>query len=160
MSDRKRTTGDRSQPEEAQHSIPAAHEPPDELDAIKAQVPERKSRFLRIAGLTILGPFLAIGLGLYLYLTGGRYVTQPITPTSNRTKIAVSTDISGRVSEVLVRSNQVVKPGDVLFRIDAEPFQLAVDEAKAKVARPRSKTVRCGNILYREKLASHRKGQG
>jgi multidrug resistance efflux pump len=48
--------------------------------------------------------------------------------------VAVAPDVSGLVSEVLVHDNQAVKRGDVLFRIDPERFQLALQDATATAA--------------------------
>jgi membrane fusion protein (multidrug efflux system) len=49
-------------------------------------------------------------------------------------KLAVSTDVSGIVSEVAVKEGQHVNPGDVLFRLDQRPFQIALAGAKANMA--------------------------
>jgi membrane fusion protein (multidrug efflux system) len=46
-------------------------------------------------------------------------------------KLAVSTDVSGIVAEVTVHDGQTVHKGDVLLRLDAAPFQHAVDSARA-----------------------------
>jgi RND family efflux transporter MFP subunit len=46
----------------------------------------------------------------------------------------VAADVSGLVSDVLVRDNQAVVKGQVLFRIDAVRFQLALQQAEANVA--------------------------
>ncbi|MGI9421874.1 MAG: HlyD family secretion protein [Hyphomicrobiaceae bacterium] len=156
MSNRKRQSDERSAADQAaQERTASAAAVPTEVPEI--QSPTRKRRFFRIAALTLLGPLLAVAIGLYLYLTGGRYVTTDNAYIKSD-KVAVSTDISGRVSEVLVRSNQVVKPGDVLFRIDAEPFQLAVDEAKAKLLAAKQDG-EVQKYLYREKLASLEKAR-
>ncbi|HEV7874710.1 MAG TPA: HlyD family secretion protein [Enterovirga sp.] len=48
--------------------------------------------------------------------------------------VAVAPDVSGLVTEVLVRDNQEVRPGDVLFRIDPERFRVALRQADAAVA--------------------------
>lgn len=48
--------------------------------------------------------------------------------------INVAADVPGYVVDVPVKDNQQVKKGDVLMRIDAEHYQLAVDQAKAMVA--------------------------
>jgi membrane fusion protein, multidrug efflux system len=42
-------------------------------------------------------------------------------------------DVGGRIVELDVRNNQAVRKGDVLFRIDPEPYQLRVDAARAAV---------------------------
>ena len=49
-------------------------------------------------------------------------------------KLAVSTDVSGIVGEVAVKEGQHVKAGDVLFRLDHRPFQIALAGAKANLA--------------------------
>jgi RND family efflux transporter MFP subunit len=48
--------------------------------------------------------------------------------------VAVAPDVSGLVTDVLVEDNQTVHRGDVLFRIDAERFRLALVTAEAVVA--------------------------
>ena len=45
--------------------------------------------------------------------------------------VAVTPDVSGLVTEVMVKDNQPVKKGDMLFRIDPERFQLALRQADA-----------------------------
>jgi len=48
--------------------------------------------------------------------------------------VAVTPDVSGLVSEVLVGDNQTVAKGQVLFRIDPVRFNLALRQAEATVA--------------------------
>jgi multidrug resistance efflux pump len=48
--------------------------------------------------------------------------------------VAVAPDVSGMVSDVLVRDNQDVNRGDILFRIDPDRFQLALRQADAALA--------------------------
>jgi RND family efflux transporter MFP subunit len=45
--------------------------------------------------------------------------------------VGIAPDVSGLVSEVLVKDNQVVKKGDVLFRVDRERFTIALAQADA-----------------------------
>ena len=47
--------------------------------------------------------------------------------------VAISPDVDGRVVAVEVAENQLVRQGDVLFRLDPEPFQIALDMAEAKM---------------------------
>ena len=42
--------------------------------------------------------------------------------------------VTGTVTEVPIEPNRPIKKGDVLFKMDAEPFQLAVKAAEAKLA--------------------------
>jgi len=63
---------------------------------------------------------LAIVAGLRLF---DYYINAPWT-RDGRVRadvVAVAPDVSGLVSQVLVKDNQSVRRGDVLFRIDQEP---------------------------------------
>ncbi len=51
------------------------------------------------------------------------FTTTPILP-----------DVRGRVIEVPVQPNALLKTGDVLFRIDPQPYQYVVDQKKALLA--------------------------
>jgi membrane fusion protein (multidrug efflux system) len=46
----------------------------------------------------------------------------------------VSTDVSGLIKTVDVHEGQQVKQGDTLFTLDPQPFQIALDNAKAALA--------------------------
>src|ERR1700746_1425007 len=47
--------------------------------------------------------------------------------------VHLAPDVSGRVVELDVRDNQAVRKGDVLFRIDPDPYRMRVDQARAAV---------------------------
>jgi membrane fusion protein, multidrug efflux system len=47
--------------------------------------------------------------------------------------VHLAPDVSGRIIELNIRDNQAVRKGDMLFRIDPEPYQLRVDQARAAV---------------------------
>ena len=49
-------------------------------------------------------------------------------------KVSISAEVGGRIVEVLVRENQQVRAGDLLFRIDPEPYQIAERQADAAIA--------------------------
>lgn len=59
----------------------------------------------------------------YSELARNYYVSTPVVPL-----------VKGRVTDVPVKPNQPVKKGDVLFRIDAEPFQEKVASLTARLA--------------------------
>ena len=46
--------------------------------------------------------------------------------------VSVANDVSGIVAQVAVREGQLVKQGDLLFRLDDEPFRIALDGANAQ----------------------------
>src|SRR5215813_12196296 len=81
--------------------------------------------------LIILGVIVA----LYLY----SIIADRMTPYTSQAivqayVVRVAPEVSGRVLEVGVTDNQKVNAGELLFRIDPEPYQLALQEAEAKVA--------------------------
>jgi membrane fusion protein (multidrug efflux system) len=94
-----------------------------------------KRRWGRLA--LLLGvPLLIALIGGYFYLTSGRYVSTD-NAYVQQDMVSVSPDVSGRIVAVNVRENQRVKAGDVLFRIDPEPFKIALDQADAALAEAR-----------------------
>lgn len=78
------------------------------------------------------GPALVLLIGGWLYLTSGRYVSTD-NAYVQADRVTLAPQVGGRVTQVLVRENQAVKKGDVLFRIDAEPLQIAVARAQAQM---------------------------
>ena len=89
--------------------------------------------FLKRMLILILGPaVIAIGGG-YFYMTGGRVIS---TENANikADKIAISTDVSGRVTKVVVKDNQFIAKGQLLFQIDGESFRILRDKADANIA--------------------------
>ena len=92
----------------------------------------QRSKILR--PLLMLGGILVVAVGSFLYwLHGGRYVSID-NAYVRAAKVAVSTDVSGTVVEVNVREGQRVRAGEVLFRLNAHKFQIALDGAKANLA--------------------------
>ncbi|WP_419786135.1 efflux RND transporter periplasmic adaptor subunit [Pseudodesulfovibrio sp.] len=49
--------------------------------------------------------------------------------------VQITPDVSGLVTEVRIADNQLVHKGDTLFLVDSERYALAVEQAKAEVAR-------------------------
>ena len=95
--------------------------------------PKNKGRrYLLMFGLPVI---LAVGGG-YFYLTGGRYIDTD-NAYVQQSKVSISPDIAGRVVSVSVHENQAVKAGDTLFKLDPEPFQIALDQANAALASAR-----------------------
>jgi membrane fusion protein, multidrug efflux system len=92
----------------------------------------RLKRLVRHA--LMLGGVIVVGVGaLYFWLQGGRFVsTDDAYVDSN--KLMVSTDVSGLVQAVDVKEGQRVHAGDVLFKLDPKPFEIALENAKSKLA--------------------------
>jgi membrane fusion protein (multidrug efflux system) len=82
----------------------------------------------------MLGGILAVAVGSgTFWLRGGRYVSADDAYV-HASKLMVTTDVSGLVTSVEVHQGQVVKAGDVLFRVDGLQFAIAVDNAKSQLA--------------------------
>ncbi len=99
---------------------------------VTEQAPAPGKRRRRNTVLWILGPALVLIVGGWMYVTSGRYVsTDNAYVQADRATIAPQ--VAGRVVEVDVRENQAVKKGDVLFRIDPQPLEIAVARAQAQM---------------------------
>jgi membrane fusion protein, multidrug efflux system len=88
----------------------------------------RYRRFLLLVAL----PIAAASAGLVFYLHGGRYVGTDDAYVGAQ-KVLITPDISGKIIKVVVKEGESVSPGDELFEIDPEPFQLAVNQARAQL---------------------------
>ena len=101
-------------------------------DTLAAKAPHRWRRPV----LMLIGPVLVAGVGLWFWLGSGDSVATD-NAYVQQDKVSISSDINGRVAEVLVRESQSVKRGDVLIRIAPQPFQITLDQANASVAEAR-----------------------
>ena len=87
-----------------------------------------KIRFFALS----VAPIAAIIVGGYFYATGGRIVsTENAYVKAN--KVAISTDVPGRVIQVLVVNNHLIYTGQLLFRLDPESYRIALEEAEANM---------------------------
>jgi multidrug resistance efflux pump len=74
---------------------------------------------------------LLIVLSLAWYLLADRYTPYTQQARVGAFVIPVASEVAGRVVRVNVRNNQDVKAGDVLFEVDPQPYQIAVDRSRA-----------------------------
>jgi membrane fusion protein (multidrug efflux system) len=105
--------------------------------------------------LALIGvPVLVIAGALAFWLQGGRYAS-----TENafvKADIAqIASEVPGRIVEVLVRDHAIVAAGDVLVRIDPEPYRLALAKAEAEIDAARA-TVEALKVSLRESKADAR----
>jgi membrane fusion protein, multidrug efflux system len=110
-----------------------------------AEAPKRKR--LRVDGgrnwtrtiLMLIVPALLIVGGVYYYVaTGGSVSTDDAQIKQDI--VSVSPQVNGQVVAVFVRNGAHVKRGDLLFRIDPQPFQVALEQAEAALANARLQT--------------------
>ncbi len=74
-----------------------------------------------------------------------------------RTITQVAPQVSGRVINVAVDNNQGVKKGDLLFSIDPEPFQLALEQASLSLAQARQDNAELDASIVAAKADVHSK---
>ena len=131
-----------------------------EADTTEAEKPEyskasprhrRRARNLVRLGLMILGPLAVVIAGSYYYVIGGRFVSTE-NAYVKADKIAISTNVPGRVIEVLTSENNKVEAGQMLFRLNPEPFQIALNQATAKLDSIKAE-IRELQAIYRQKQA-------
>lgn len=93
---------------------------------------KKKPSRLLMAALPIA---LLLGGG-WVWLDSGRYESTE-NAAVEQARIPVASEISGRVTEVYVSDSQTVAAGTPLFRVDPQPYELALAEADATLAEAR-----------------------
>ncbi len=109
-------------------------DPPTSAAPPAAQQPVEKAPRKWLKPLVMVSVPLALAVaGGYYWLSGGRYVSTD-NAYVQQDKVAVTSEVGGPIIDVRVRENMAVKAGDVLFRIDPQPYELAVRQADADIA--------------------------
>lgn len=97
-------------------------------------------------------PLLLLAVGLYVYLTGGRYETTENAALQTG-MVGIAAGVSGKVQSVEVQENQLVRTGQVLFRLTTANLQAAVAESDALLAAARA-DVAAQRADYAESLST------
>jgi len=84
-------------------------------------------------------------LALSVVLLAGYLTADRLTPASSQARVhtlivPVAAEVSGTVTEVTVENNQLVKAGDILFRLEDDSYRLAVASAEANLQSARQAT--------------------
>jgi multidrug resistance efflux pump len=103
-------------------TAPSSSEPPVAQAPTPAADPAKKG---------IKWVLLLIILSLAWYLLADRFTPYTQQARVGAFVIPVASEVAGRVTRVNVRNNQDVKAGEVLFEVDPQPYQIAVDRARA-----------------------------
>jgi membrane fusion protein (multidrug efflux system) len=111
----------------------------DEADAGNAPR-ERFGGRLRQVGIMLSVPLLLIAGAVWYYVANDHYVSTD-NAYVRQDKVSVSPQVTGELVEVKVRENQQVHAGDLLFRVDPEPFRIAIAQADAQIAAAEVKVV-------------------
>ena len=105
-----------------------------------AEVPKR-GRLRNVEGgrnwtrtiLMLIVPALLLLGGGYMWLTSGLSVSTDDAQVKQDI-VSVSPQVNGQVVQVFVRNGAHVKRGDLLFRIDPQPYRVALEQAEATLA--------------------------
>ncbi len=100
---------------------------------------KQKARWLRFL-LMLSIPLLLIGFAVRYYVVNDHFVTTD-NAYVQQDKVSISAEVGGRIVEVAVKENQKVKAGDLLFRVDTQPLQIALSQANAAIASAQVKVV-------------------
>lgn len=90
-----------------------------------------RRRLLRLVLLIAL-PAVLIVVGVTVWLSAGRYVATENAYVKNDI-VHIAAEVDGRVVEVSVEDHQAVAAGAPLFRIDPEPYEIALARAEAEL---------------------------
>ena len=96
------------------------------------RVSRRIGRFALRTVLLVVVPLVAVAIGTYIYAESGRYVTTENAYIKSNV-VAISSDVSGRVEWVGVDDNTLVREGQILFRLDQQPFKIALERSEAEL---------------------------
>jgi membrane fusion protein (multidrug efflux system) len=83
--------------------------------------------------LMLIVPALLVLGGGYMWLTSGGSVSTDDAQVKQDI-VSVSPQVNGQVVQVFVRNGARVKRGDILFRIDPQPYRVALEQAQAQLA--------------------------
>ncbi|WP_416375901.1 HlyD family secretion protein [Parasphingorhabdus sp.] len=109
-------------PEEDKDETPA--------DGVPSSKPQRRwSRWIVMA----LVPLALIAVGGYIWLTSGQSVSTD-NAYVQQDRVSVAAEVGGRIIATDISDNDLVKEGDILFRIDPAPFEIALAQANAAIA--------------------------
>jgi membrane fusion protein (multidrug efflux system) len=96
-------------------------------------------------------PILLLIIGGAVYLAEEPYVSTD-DAFVRAARESVNARVAGQVVEIAVIDNQRVKKGQLLFRIDPEPYQIAIEQAQADLERT-CLDIETLKTKYREQLA-------
>ena len=100
--------------------------------SMTARVSRRIGRFALRTALLVVVPLVAVATGIYIYAESGRYVTTENAYIKSNV-VAISADVSGRVEWVGIDDNTLVRGGQILFRLDQQPFKIALERSEAEL---------------------------
>jgi membrane fusion protein, multidrug efflux system len=126
----------------------AGHAPP---SAPTAAMPGRTLGERLRRPLMLAVPIILAAVGAAEYLAQEPYVSTD-DAFVRAAKDSINARVAGQVVEIAVGDNQRVRKGQLLFRIDPEPYQIAIDQAEADLGNARLQ-IESLKTKYRQQLA-------
>jgi membrane fusion protein (multidrug efflux system) len=105
---------------------------PNIAESETVQTVTARRRWGRMAAMVSLPLLLLIGGFLYWQSLQGKVSTD--NAYVKQDMVAVGAEVGGRIVEVRVEEDQRVRAGQLLFRIDPEPYRLEIAEIEAEIA--------------------------
>jgi multidrug resistance efflux pump len=105
--------------------------PEEEAVEASASDPVRKWTLIILSACLVL---------MILYLVGDRITPYTTQARVHAVVVPIAAEVSGSVTEVRVASNQGVAAGDLLFRVDPNRYELAVETARVNLQSARQAT--------------------
>jgi membrane fusion protein (multidrug efflux system) len=105
---------------------------PEAANATPLETVKPRRPWGRWALMLIVPLALAIGAWIYWQSLAGKASTD--NAYVKQDMVSVSAEVGGAITEVLVKDGDDVQAGQLLFRIDPEPFRLQIAEANAAIA--------------------------
>jgi len=98
-------------------------------------VPSSEQGARRIVG-RLLGAGIIVAAGIAIAVALLQWFMRPQTDdaTVRANFVGIAPQVNGHIVELLVRDNQQVKEGDLLFVIDPRPYEIALERARATLA--------------------------
>ena len=122
-----------------------------EISDRPAAMPKKTLRERLRRPLLIVFPLIVAAVGAVYYLAEEPYVTTD-DAFVRAAKESINARVAGQVIEIAVKDNQRVQRGQLLFRVDPATYQIAVDQAEARLASARLQ-IEGLKATYRQQLA-------
>ena len=99
--------------------------------------------WLRLIAMLSVPLVLLVAAGVYWLGLQGKVSTD--NAYVQQDKVSVSSEVGGKIVEVMVEEGDMVEAGQLLFRIDPEPYQLQIAQANAAIAGAQANVIALSN---------------
>lgn len=115
------------------------------------KIKSKKSNVNKKLIILILTPIAVLIYGLYFYFFNNAYVSTDDSYIKVA-KVSISAEVQGKVIQINAKDNARVKKGEVLFKIDAVPYKIALVDAIANLEKSKD-YINSMKALYEQNIA-------